>query len=152
MKLTIQLDDDVCEAYTARLRPTQTLEQALVLQLTHFVACDPRDRTIILSAEERQQLERLTTQLPLKNAAALIEAVSALAELKIGRIRLRWTPKQLSELKSRAERWRMPIDAYLEQVVTQIAEDVWHVFPQEGRMLPAAPPAQSSQAPAVEKA
>lgn len=135
MKITIQLDDGVAERYASRLRPKQTLEQILAVQLMRFAAIDPRDRVLIILPEERHRLEELTTRLPLISIADLTKRVADLAEISIGRIRLRFTPPQLRELQHRAKRWRMSLPEYTERIVRQIEGQFLNEVPRESILV-----------------
>lgn len=138
MKITVQLDDAVGEHYESRLRPNQTLEQVLAVQLTRFQEVDPRDRVLILSPDDRRRLEELTTRLPLLSVTDLIKRVGDLAELSLGQIRFRFTPTQYRELKHRAERWRMTPKDYAEKVVKLIEGQFFNEVPRES--IAVAPP------------
>jgi hypothetical protein len=141
MKVTLTLPDDAVEKYQSRLRPTQSLEQVLTLQLLRFANVDPRDRIIIIGPEERGQLEEATTRLPLTTAADLVKRVQALAEVSIGQVRFRWTPRQYAELKAKAERWGMPVRDYAEKVVRQIEEGFFSETPKPGQIVEPSPDA-----------
>jgi hypothetical protein len=134
VKLQIQLPDEVAEKYAARLRPSQTLDQVLAIQLERFADADPRDRILLVLPVERAQLEALTTHLPLTSAADLVKRVEELAELSVGRIRFRFTPKQWNELKHRAERWRMTPKQFAEKIVRQLEEGFFTEMPRPGEI------------------
>jgi hypothetical protein len=136
MKITIQLDDVVAELYESRLRPNQTLEQILAVQLARFQEVDPRDRILIIIPSDRRRLEELTTRMPLLSVTDLIKRISDLAELSIGQIRFRFTPTQWRELKHRAERWRMQPRAYAEKVVKQIEAQFFNEVPRGSIAVP----------------
>lgn len=129
MKITLQLSDEVAEVYSSRLRPNQSLDQILRIQLERFQEIDPRDRVLIVLPPERSRLEELTTRLPLTTIADLIQRVEALAELSIGGIRFLWTPRQYAELKDKAERWRMTPRQYAERIVRQLEEQFFSAAP-----------------------
>lgn len=146
MKVTIQIEDEVGELYESRLRPKQTLEKILAVQLKRFQHVDPRDRVLILGPETRRRIEEVTTRLPLQSTDDLVKRISELAELSIGQIRFRFTPPQWRELKHRADRWRMPVAKYAERVVRQIEAQFFNEVPRElPQMMPAAPAGDEKQ-------
>ncbi len=137
MKITIQIADEIAERYQARVRPTQSLEQLASIQLARFSLVSPHDRILIVMPEERARLEELTTRLPLSSTTELIRRVAELAEVSLGRIRFRWTPRQYEQLKERAERWRVTPAEYAEKIVRQIEEGFFTENPKEPIAIPA---------------
>jgi hypothetical protein len=62
-----------------------------------------------------------TTNTPI----ALVEAVEQLADLKIGEVRVPFTPQQLHELKTRAEKRGITIEAEVRRVIEYLTGEIF---------------------------
>jgi hypothetical protein len=150
MIVQLQIPDSLAEGYKNTAPTGKTLEQVLVDQLQKFASARPDERFIIIGTAHREELEALTTQVPLQNAAQLVRAVRDLAGVEIGKIRLRWTALQLAEIKRKAERWGTTPELWVEANVRRILEEqVLSTSPRPGEMLEPKPaPAAVPPAPA----
>jgi hypothetical protein len=137
-QVTLTIPDDVATEYKAGAIPNHSLEQTLSAQLIRFRAVRPFDKFLMVPPAAREALEKLTTQLPITTAEALVAAVRSLAGVEIGHIRLDFTPSQLRELKTKADRWRMTPEQYVEGTVRRLLEDsILAACPRPGEMLAA---------------
>ena len=59
------------------------------------------------------------------NPAALCAAVQRLADISIGTIAITFTPSQLEEIKARAEKRGLSVEAELQRVVERLAGDAF---------------------------
>jgi hypothetical protein len=78
----------------------------MAVQLDRFRMIRPMDRILVLGAEARAQLEELLPNpLPqIKDAKDLIQRINALADLEIGGVRVKFTPKDLESIARSAEK------------------------------------------------
>lgn len=80
-----------------------------------------------LTPAECGQLEDLAGLGATKTAAALVAAVDRLGSIRIGDVRLSFTPGQLRELAHRAEKRGHTVEEEVRAVVQRIQDDLfWH--------------------------
>lgn len=104
--MMVQLSDDLFASYERLALESGAISPKAVIeaQLARYADVDPRDRAILVRGEARDALEAILGGGHLTDAADLVAKVQRLADIQIGQIRVRFTPGQLEELKSRAER------------------------------------------------
>lgn len=127
MRLTISISDDLFDTYATRAAKVNersgvvvTPEELIVTQLEKFAGIDPAERTLIIPAVERRQLEEILHGGHLQSADDLVKKVDKLARLEIGEVRLDFTPGQLSELRRYASRNRKTFEQVMQETVTAI--------------------------------
>jgi hypothetical protein len=79
-----------------------------------------------LTAAECNLLEDITGLGSTQSAAALLKAVERLAAIKIGDIRIPFTPGQLHELQHRAQKRGRTVEAEMRAVVARIEDDLFY--------------------------
>lgn len=105
MKTTIQMTDDIYDAYTsaaegmAGLGKTLTPEEIMVDRLARFKDISPSDRVIVVDPKVRNRLEEILSGGSLKDAEDLLKKVEGLADIRIGEIRIEFTPAELRKMK-----------------------------------------------------
>jgi hypothetical protein len=86
---------------------------------------------LVIPERERAQLADLLGGLPVRSAATLVERVQALADLSIGKIRIPFTPAELTEIKTKADRLGWPVERVLQAIVKQVKTE-WYNVPVRG--------------------
>jgi hypothetical protein len=79
-----------------------------------------------LSPAECRQLEDLTAQGSTRSAASLTAMIERLASIKIGDIRIPFTPGQLSELQHRASKRGHTVEQEMRAVVARIEDELFY--------------------------
>lgn len=121
MKIEIQLDDDVFAAYQADAHRRKVgVVHLLAEQLERFRDYSTLDRVVVVGPDERQELEDLFHQ-QVRDAAHLVQLAGRLAEVKIGTVRVDFSPAQLEELKRRAEGSGKTVQQVVEEKYAEVA-------------------------------
>ena len=126
MKTTIQMTDDVYDAYTsaaegmAGLGKLLTPEEIMVDRLTRFKDVSPEDRVIVVEPRTRGRLELILSGGTLKDSEDLLKKVEGLADIKIGEIRIDFSPGELKKIKHWADKQRKTPEGILKDIVERI--------------------------------
>lgn len=126
MKTTIQLPDDLYDAYTsaaegmAGLGKVVTPEEIMVDRLTRFKDVAPSDRVVVVDPKVRNRLEMILSGGSLKDAEDLLKKVEDLADLKIGEIRIDFTPGEWKRMKNWANRQGKTVEFIMKDIVARI--------------------------------
>lgn len=124
MIVRLQIPDDVFETYekmaTATHEASGRTVQAtdlMVAQLDRFRGIPATDRVVVIDSRTRAALEAILHGGSLRDSADLLAKVQRLGAIKIGEVRLDFSPGQLEELKHIANRNRRQVkDVVLETV------------------------------------
>ena len=79
----------------------------------------------MLTPADRSTLEKQLGFGSTKDSQSLTLAVIRLATLKIGDISVNFSVSQWEEIARRAEKRRMPISQYVDQLVQKLTQDIW---------------------------
>lgn len=126
MKTTIQLPDDVYDAYTSAAEGMAGLghplspEEIMVDRLTRFKDVSPSDRVVVVDPKVRNRLEQILGGGSLKDAEDLLQKVEGLADIQIGEIRVEFSPGELKQMKHWANRQGKAVDYIVKDIVTRI--------------------------------
>lgn len=101
MKLQVTIEDDVYEKLLLVTPKSKTVE-ATIAQLVSTFPLDLRERNVLLSNEERKEIEKLLG-VPVPNAKELLRRIATHASVSIGNIRLTPTAAQMKKLEDRAK-------------------------------------------------
>lgn len=128
--MRITLADDVIDALQAQLKPGTSLEQEIERRLTASAHVPARQPLIVLNTTEMDQLaERVGTGLPIRTAQDLFRAVDQLAEIRLGKSRLVFTPTQLRQVEERAQKAGVPLDQFIGMIAAKVVTDVFGIAP-----------------------
>lgn len=107
--------------------PSRIIEEihARLIELRNLGAAAPAPG-LQLSVAECNTLEELTGLGTTRNAAFLIQAVARLASIRVGDIRIPFTPGQLAELAHRAEKRGHTIEAEMKAAVARIEDEIFY--------------------------
>lgn len=83
------------------------------------------DTALSLSAESRTVLATILGLAALENEKELVGAVGRLARLSIGKIDVDFSPAQWVELRYRADKRGISVQALVKQIVDKITQDIW---------------------------
>jgi len=123
MKIPLEISDDLYSQFS-KLAESDSLERVTDLMKTYleyFVKIDPRKPYLVVSPEDRGKLEDILSGIDLKSSADLVMRVDQLARMEIGGVRVQFTPAQIAEIKSKAERNGDTLQSYTEKLVNQMA-------------------------------
>lgn len=85
-----------------------------------------QDGSLTLSQPEREALEILIGLGAARTPATLLAAVDRLASIRIGDVRLEFTPGQLEELQHRAAKRGQTVEQSVQAVVDRIRDEIFH--------------------------
>lgn len=136
MRLTIP--DDLADRYLEALPtagaahaqrapdagPPHTLEALLVRVLERAVPLAHPASLVLTAAATEQLIAALLLPDGARDPALLIDAARDLADLKIGKFRLKLSAPVLRGLKDRAEREGKPMEEFVQRIVDQLTEEV----------------------------
>lgn len=80
---------------------------------------------LVLSTETRAQVETLLGPGSTRSSDEFLLALKRLARIHCGEIDLPFTPAQVEELKARADKQRIPLDAYVRRLLDRFTQDLW---------------------------
>jgi hypothetical protein len=101
MKIQLTIPDDVYEKLQLVTPKSKSVEQTIVALVTEW-PLDLRERNVLLSNEERKEIEVLLG-VPVPNAKELLRRIATHASVTLGNIRLSPTAAQMKKLESRAK-------------------------------------------------
>jgi hypothetical protein len=82
--------------------------------------------SLVLSAEDCRRLEETVGLATTVSPAVLLAAIERLAAIRVGDIRLPFTPGQLAELQHRASKRGRSIEQEIRAVVDRIRDEIFH--------------------------
>lgn len=119
--MLIQLDDKLALQYqSAADRARVPLQKFLERQLAKFGEVPAGQRALVLTGEALEEVDRLLGIGSTRDGASLVSAISAYAGIRIGDIRLQFSPGQLAEIQHRAEKQGKTPQAVAEDIITQL--------------------------------
>lgn len=83
------------------------------------------DTALALSAESRTTLATILGLAALENEKELVGAIGRLARLSIGTVDVDFSPAQWVELRHRADKRGISVQALVKQIVDKITQDIW---------------------------
>ena len=119
--MKVSLPDDLCERLQA-LDPKTPLDGILRSQLERLGDLAPLTPALILAGPELSRLHELLGMGAIRNPQTLVVAVQRLCDIKIGQIRVDFTPAEQAELKERAKRTGRSVAQEVEAVVRGMHE------------------------------
>lgn len=126
MRVTLQIPDELYDAYAAHLQPPlnghASPEDLMISQLERFKTVSPQDRAVIVANRDRIRLEEILSGGTLRDSADLVKKVEGLARLEIGEVKVTFTPGELNNIKVFAAKNRIPVQRAVEQVVHGMKE------------------------------
>lgn len=126
MKLSLQIPDDLYDVYAeaaGRLNGEATAAHMIAAQLDRFKHVDPVDRVLVVDSKSRDSLEHILSGGQLTDGANLLKKVQSLADIKIGSIKVSFTPGQLRMIKTFAARHGRSIQEMTESIVADIKRE-----------------------------
>jgi hypothetical protein len=134
VKVTLRIPDDLYETY---LRHADSLagrggqgtsaEDLMVAQLERFSKVAPMDRVVVVDTRSREGLEKILPGGQLASGRDLLTKVRELADLKIGRIRVDFTTRQLEQVKNYATRNRITVEEATRAIVRGMEEQFFDI-------------------------
>lgn len=123
MRVTLQLPDDIAQAYEQYGLDTRMgLEAAIVERLKTFAGLHPQTRFLMLTGEPLAKLED-QFGLALQEAGQLVSRVQRLAALEIGEHRIEFTVGQWEEMQHRAKKRGITVADEIRQIWAKLKED-----------------------------
>lgn len=130
--MRVDLNDDLVEDIRAGLKPGASLEMELERRLKatrHVRAAQP---LIVLDIQQMDEItDRIGTGLPIRDRAGLYRALDQVAQLKLGNVRLAFTPTMLSQIEERARKIGETTERFVARVASKILTDIFLVPPPE---------------------
>lgn len=124
--MLIQLDDAVALKYqTAASHAHLPLATFLTRQLARFADTPVTQRSLVLTGDLLEQVDRTLGLGSTADPEALLAAIRSWAGITIGDIRIDFTQGQLDEIARRAEKQGKSPTAIVEDIVQQMA---WNFF------------------------
>ncbi len=130
MRLT--LADESLSDLEPHVTPARSMELLVELALSRVGHIGPMDRHIVLGETEINTLETRLQCPSLSDAKGLIAAVDNLADVRVQKISLQFTPSQLQELKARSEREGQSVEEYTRRVVQAMIPMFFQTAPAQG--------------------
>jgi transposase len=118
--MRITLSDDLGDALQSLADAShKPVDEVAAILIERTIGVPLTERHLILSGEARQAVEsRLGAHC--KTPQELVEAIDKLASIQFGQIRLKLSPKHLSELKRRAAKRSMTLKAFVAELAAEI--------------------------------
>lgn len=136
MKVSLQFPDDVYDSFLSQAEELQRLgqsvspEEVIVDRLVRFRHVSPSDRVVVIDPKTRNRLEVVLSGGSLMDAADLLKKVEALADVRIGEVRLEFTPPEIKQIKRWADRNGRTAESVLKEVVDRLKMGVFDLVPQ----------------------
>ena len=120
MKLTISVDDEVGEKLKAQadLPRARTVEAEVTDRLRRFMDADRNKRLILLSNEQRQEIEQIVGA-TLDGPEDLIRRVKNMGCVRIGTVERVLSDGEMTRLKEQAQFQGMTVEAYSLMVINE---------------------------------
>ncbi len=126
MKITLQLPDDLYEAYERHLPKAlsgqATTEDLIVAQLDRFKDVSPQDRAVVLHGKARVRLEAILSGGTISSGDDLLQKVERLASIEVGEVKVPFTPGELQNIRTYATKNRIPFEEAMKRVVYGMKE------------------------------
>ena len=135
MKVTLQFPDEVYDSYSSQAADLQNLgqsvspEEVMADRLTRFKEVSPSDRVVVIDPKTRNRLEVVLSGGSLMDSADLLRKVEALADVRLGEIRLEFTPPEVKQIKRWADRNGRTPESVLKEVVDRLKMGVFDYVP-----------------------
>lgn len=100
--------------------------RTLIVQMRQRMARSPINGSLLLSQPDCQRLEDTLGLGATQTVETLVKAVERLASMKIGDIRIPFTPGQLAELQHRASKRGRTVEAEMRAVVARIEDELFY--------------------------
>jgi hypothetical protein len=126
MKITVQIADELYDHYLGQSEAMQqrgatvSAEELMADRLERFKAVDPGDRVVVIDPKSRQKLEGLLSGGSLMDADDLIRKVEGAMSIRIGDIRLDFTPGQMKEMAHLARRNGRALEEVVKDTVARM--------------------------------
>lgn len=127
MIVKLQIPDDVFETYERMAEDAHRgsgkalqVNDLMATQLDRFRLVSATDRILVVDSRTRAKLENILGGGSLKDSSDLLAKVDKLGSIRIGGIRLEFTPSQLQELKNVANRNRKKVEQVVEETVKRM--------------------------------
>lgn len=134
MRLTIS--DDLADKYLAALPPNSphqqrqddavqhTLEALLIRVLERAVPLTNQGALVLSAGEVEAVIDALLLPDGCREVERIVVAAKELADMKIGKFRLKLSAPVLRGLQDRANREEKPLSVYVQQIVDKLTEEV----------------------------
>lgn len=126
MKTTIQITDDLYDSFSRQAEEMQqagqsvSAEEIMTDRLSRFKDVSPSDRVVVIDPKTRGRLETLLSGGSLKDASDLLTKVESLVNVKIGDIRVDFSPAEAAQIQRWAVRNGRTPEFIIRDVVGQI--------------------------------
>lgn len=117
--LSIRIPDETLEEYK-KMNPASP-SKAIELQLERFKGLKIHDRALILSSEERQEIEKLRG-MPLETVTDLIKWVRNLVTASVGGVEIALKDGQRKKLEGEAKFYHQDPKAYAEKTIRRVID------------------------------
>lgn len=126
--MRVTIPDDLADELQVRLSAGRTLDQDITERLQQVAGA--RRPYVVLDADDLREVGALLGfDRPLLTREALLQALTLVASVHIGRIQVAWTPAQLRLIEERATRTGLTLPEFLGQVVSRVVLEVFQVEP-----------------------
>jgi hypothetical protein len=98
----------------------------VVLELEQSARHEAPPASLVLDAQTCRQLDDILGLGATLSATHLVKAVDRLGSMRIGDIRIPFTPGQLAELQHRAQKRGRTVEAEMRAVVARIEEEIFY--------------------------
>ncbi len=124
MRVEIEIPDEeaaLYERYTTTTKPALT--DVLAYQLSRFSSVNPKERWLLISPEDRREVERALGELSVSNGAMLVRRIKAHASVHLGKRQIMLSAGQLREIEARAKRNGKDPQVELDRLLAEIMRD-----------------------------
>jgi len=126
--MRITISDDLGEQLISQLKGRQTLDGEIEQRLTATLHA-PGAR-VVLSLEELDRIaQQISTGLPIRTKADLLQAVGSIGRVSIQNCRLVFTPSQLLQIEDRAKKAGETPERFIGMIAAKVVSDVFQVAP-----------------------
>ncbi len=110
--------------------PARTLDALVELAVRRVSHIGPMQRFVLLTEEDLNLIEtRLGTKLPINAPSDVHKAIDGLADVKLGKVSLQFTPGEMREIEIRAAREGVEPQRIVEMIVYAMKPQFFSVAP-----------------------
>lgn len=126
--MRVSIQDTTAEILTSQLRGRATLDGEVEARLQETLHA-PEGRVVLSWKELEEIAERLGTGLPIRTKRDLGAAIESTAQLKLGNVRLQFTPKQLQLIEERAQKVGDTTERFVARIASKLITDIFLIQP-----------------------
>ncbi len=128
--MRVTISDSSVLPLEPHVTPSRTLDQLVELCVRRISHVGPMQRFVVLTEEDLNLVEnRLGTKLPINAPGDVHKAIDGLADVKLGKVSLQFSPSEMREIEVRAAREGVEPERIVEMIVYAMKPQFFAVAP-----------------------